>query len=140
MTASAADWLPTGGKRPDFPDGTQCFVRDMYSGELGPLRIEWWQWGPITHYRLVAPLPAQPVEGEAVTINAGAARGSESTRDQSVDSSVRENVTDCPTPVPAPQRQNLALWLALRGRAPWPEAPRVILSSLPVNSYKRHPK
>lgn len=39
-------------------------------------------------------------------------------------------------PVPAPQRQNLALWLALRGRAPWPESKRDTLPALPLTSWR----
>lgn len=47
---------------------------------------------------------------------------------------------DCVSPRPAPQRQNLAYWLGLRGRAPWPEPPRVILGSLPGNAFKEWSK
>lgn len=191
MTASpAADWLPCKG-RPDLPDGTQCFVRDMYSGELGPLRIELWQWGPITHYRLAAPHPAQPADNKwflgmsakechddrsnrrlsasphnnrewryppgeraEATINAaGQAPCIYDDRPEAQTHSLKTSARATPAksredsdrskhlvpvqPVPAaPQRQNLALWLALRGRAPWPKAERVILSSLPVSAFK----
>lgn len=77
-----------------------------------------------------------PGERAEATINAGAERGSESTRKRSVDSSARENVADCSTPAPAPQRQNLGLWLALRGSAPWPIDKRGTLPALPITSWR----
>lgn len=70
------------------------------------------------------------------TINAGAEHGGQGL----AATASQEAPAGEHAPVPAPQRQNLVYWLALRGRAPWPVETRATLPALPINAFKEWSK